>query len=289
MLIGCHVPSFSDYEKMFTYAREVGCECLQMFTKSPRIWQAKPLSDDRISEFKASRRAHDDIPVLIHGAYLLNLIADKPELLEKARNGLANEFVRAQKLGVKDVNVHPGSSKDLNQTDAALRCAESIEIARRLAKETLAAPLCVRIVIENTAGAGSTYGASVEDLAAILHASNLDTDSLGFTIDTAHAWAAGYDLSHAEGWEKFLTVFDERIGLERLQWIHANDSMNELGSRKDRHAWIGEGKIGIEGFQAMCSEPRLNKVGVTCEMPGEMPEKDEVNISLLKAMRDSRE
>lgn len=283
MLIGAHVPTMGDYRKMAAYAHEVGCECVQVFSNSPRSY-AVPPADERVLRQLARARQEAEgraggaavptrapggpctpavVPtfprMLVHAGYLVNLASDNPDQLAKSRDSLVGELARAHALGAAALNVHTGSSKLLPRAEVPARIA------------------------------GDTFGTTMAELGAILReldAAGVPRGQAGVCIDTCHAWAAGYDVSCDGGWSALLDEVDRACGLDRLLWIHANDCKFGRGSCKDRHEWIGRGCIGPEGFRAMVRRPELADVDVVVEMPGEMPEKDAANVGLLKAWRD---
>lgn len=288
MRVGAHVPTFGNYKKMFAYIDLVGCECFQIFSASPRSWGGSLPPQKRIDQMHEGLSARK-IPLLIHTAYLINMVADNAEMYEKSCDALTGEILRAVLLKATALNTHMGSSHLDDKKQVARRCAGMINEAYERAYACYDGPQsdidAVQLVLENTAGAGSTFGRSLEEIADTIEHTGLPVDRLGVTIDTCHAWAAGYDLSSDDGWDSFCQRFDELIGLDRLTWIHANDSVHGCGENKDRHAWIGKGAIGLAGFEAMMTHPGLADTSVVLEMPGEMPEKDQINIDLLKALR----
>lgn len=296
MLIGAHVPAMGDFRKMSAYAASVGCECVQIFSCSPRSYAVPPVSEKTRAQLAQVREPGADPacpPILVHAGYLINLASDDPEQLEKSRDSFAGEIVRARAIGARALNVHTGSSKELPRGKVAARVARVVAEAREMA-EAQAGPQVgeLPVVFEDTVGAGATYGTTVEELAAILdelaRIGRPDSEA-GICIDTCHAWAAGYDVSSHEGWGDLLGRIDAACGLGRLLWIHANDCKFGRGSRKDRHEWIGRGCIGLDGFACMVRCPELAHVDVVVEMPGEMPERDAVNVSLLQRLRDDPE
>lgn len=301
MLIGAHVPTMGDFRKMAAYAQGVGCECVQVFSCSPRSYAVPPLPDKsrrQLDELRAPGASPACPPILVHAGYLVNLASDDPDQLAKSCESFAGEIVRAHAMGAAALNVHAGSSKELPREQVAARIAATVARARQLAEEMAGTRVNeLPVVFEDTAGAGATFGTTVAELAAILHELERlgrPACEAGACIDTCHAWAAGYDLSCAAGWDGLLGEIEELCaplddasgGLARLMWIHANDCKHERGSRKDRHEWIGRGRIGLDGFAHMVRCPELAHVNVVVEMPGEMPEKDEVNVGLLKHLRD---
>ena len=308
MLFGAHVSTAKGYADMARYAQETGCECVQVFAKSPRMWNAKPIPDKRLAEMERLRAEGAIGPVLTHTSYLLNLSGSKDELREKSTFALADELVRASLLGAECANTHLGTSDEQAPEDAraadeavsdearraAVRAGEAIARAWNLAEQELA---CIEeregravgrtcLLLEDTAGAGSVFGSSVAQLAACIEESGLGPERVGITIDTCHAWAAGYDVSGKQGWDDLVGVIDELVGLERFRWVHANDCLRGRGEHIDRHAWIGHGCIGVEGFAAMVADPRLAHLNVACEAPGSLPAKELFNVGILRFLRE---
>lgn len=269
---------------MADYMEIVGCECAQIFAKSPRQWKAKPLDPVAIEEMASLQKAGRVGPLFTHTSYLINLTTTNDELREKSIDALAEELSRGSALGAVGVNTHIGSVPDGDYDAAGERAARSIEEAFKRAggQENLRTML----LLENTAGAGTIFGGDINQLVHVINEADIAPDKLGVTIDSCHAWAYGYDVSGEEGWREIRSILEE-IGLERWKLVHANDCKFGLGARKDRHEWIGRGEIGSEGFRALLHMKEVNHLCLTTEMPGEMPEKDIVNNEALKALRDS--
>ncbi|NTU70316.1 MAG: deoxyribonuclease IV [Coriobacteriia bacterium] len=284
MLLGAHVSVAGGYPKALDYALEVGCECAQIFAKSPRQWRGPSLDPEVAARFIESRMARGFGPVFTHTAYLINPATNDPELREKSIAALADELVRGSLLGAAGVVTHVGNDPAGDPAAAAARvgsaCVEAFERAGGAECKT-------RLLLENTAGAGRTFGSDFDQLGASIAESGLPVDRLGVCLDTCHAWAFGMDVATPEGWREVVSQIETHCGVERLGLIHANDCLFERGSRRDRHAWIGDGHIGSSGFEAMVCVPELAGVCAVTEMPGEVPEKDAVNIGRLSALRDA--
>jgi len=293
MKIGAHISTSGGYEKMTRYAQEVGCESIQIFAKSPRQWKATPMPVQRREELRAARAIYDFGPVLTHTAYLINLTTTNEELYVKSIAALADELVRGAIIEAVGVNTHVGNVPDGDPEAAAGRAARAIEDAFEIADqacEELGISNETRLILENTAGAGSLYGGSVVELCNVIAKTSVARERLGICIDTCHAWAYGYDVSSREGWQELI---DELIAFDMLDlWLfaHANDCKFGRGSKKDRHAWIGEGEIGFDGFRALLrlggEYSGLDDMCILTEMPGEEPAKDIINIEALKALRE---
>jgi deoxyribonuclease-4 len=272
----------SGYLAALDYAESVGCECIQIFAKSPRQWHASPIRRDAAEEFVAARQARDFGPVFTHTAYLINLASADAELWDRSVVALADELLRGALLAASGVVTHVGSDAAKDSVAAARRVASAIKSAFEIAGPEAAE---MRLLLENTAGAGNSFGGAFDELAACIESADMPTARLGICFDTCHAFAYGMSVHTADGWAEVLREMDSTCGLERLGLIHANDCKFERGSHRDRHAWIGDGEIGADGFSAMVGSAALSGVAVCTEMSGEVPEKDVVNIDRLKAMR----
>lgn len=282
MLFGAHVSVADGYLKALDYAESVGCECIQVFAKSPRQWHASPIKRDAAAEFVAARRERGFGPVFTHTAYLINLATEDPELRDRSIRALADELARGAVLEAAGVVTHVGSDPARDPDAAARRVASAIMAAFEVAGSDAAN---VRLLLENTAGAGNSFGGSFAELAACITHVKLPAARLGICLDTCHAFAYGMPVHTAAGWSEVIAEIGSACGLERLGLIHANDCLYERGSHRDRHAWIGDGEIGAVGFEAMVRSPALANTAVCTEMSGEVPDKDAININRLKAMR----
>jgi deoxyribonuclease-4 len=293
MRIGAHISTRGSYQKMARYAEEVGCECIQIFAKSPRTWKASAMPVEKRDEMIAAREIYDFGPVLTHTSYLINISTDKEELYEKSIKALADELVRGAILEAEGVNTHIGNVPDGDFAAAGIRAAHAVERVFVLADEAcgfLGIENNTKLILENTAGAGSSYGGSMSELCAIIAEASTPRERLGICIDTCHAWAYGYDVSTLEGWQEIVDELINAASLDLWLFSHANDCKFPRGSKRDRHAWIGEGEIGFDGFRYLLSlgakYPELDRMCLMTEMPGEEPEKDIINIEALKALRN---
>lgn len=283
MLLGAHISVSGGYAKALAYAESVGCECAQLFAKSPRQWRASAIDPEVAARFRADRETRGFGPIFTHTSYLINPATSDPVLREKSIAALADELVRGSLLGAAGVVSHIGNDPEGNSGAAAARVGEAVVRAFELA----GGEAChTRLLLENTAGAGRTYGSNFEELGACLDAAQLPVDRLGVCLDTCHAWAYGMPVDSPEGWHEMIEGIEGCCGVGRLGLIHANDCLFDRGSKRDRHAWIGDGFIGMEGFRAMVCAPQLADVCVVTEMPGEVPQKDRENIDRLKRLRE---
>lgn len=284
MIFGAHVSVAGGYDKALAYARSVGCECMQIFAKSPRQWRGAAVDPEAAAAFERARADQGFGPLFTHTAYLINLSTTDEVLREKSVAALADELSRAALLGAAGVVTHLGNVPDGDREAAAVRVGAAVVSAFDLA----GGEACrARLLLENTAGAGSTFGSTFAEIGACIDAAGLGPERLGTCFDTCHGWANGYRVDSEAGWRDVIGELAEHVGVERLGLIHANDCLYGAGEHKDRHAWIGDGFIGAEGFSAMVCASELRDVPVVTEMPGEIPDKDVVNIERLIALREA--
>ncbi len=275
MLIGAHVSQAGGLPRAVERGLERGCEAIQIFNQSPRMWRPTAYGED---DFAAFRAAVDPSPidgVLIHAVYLLNCASDDPELRAKSRTSLVQSLRVGAGIGATGVVLHPGSAKT-GDVGAA------IERAGQVIREALEESQDCQLHLENTAGTGGTLGRSIEELAALLAAAG-GGDRIGVCLDSCHLLASGYDVRTAVGLSEALDRFDELIGIQRLRSLHLNDSATALGSNRDRHANIGEGELGEAGAAAFLSEPRFDTLPCVLETPGperQGPTPEEVALCL---------
>lgn len=281
MPIGAHVGVAGGYANAVDYAVSVGCECMQVFAKSPRQWHAKPLDAGVSTAFRERCRATGMGPVLVHTAYLINLGSADDVLWERSYTALADELRRAEALGAAAVVTHTGTEYALAPDRTAARIAAGVDRAW-----SIAGVAGTRLLLENTAAAGTTFGDGPEELGAVLDLLDAARGHVGVCLDTCHAHAAGYDLSGRAAWREVVDAFERCCGMP-IEAIHANDCAYGPGLHKDRHAWIGDGTIGYEGFGWLFAEPVLASLPIITEMPGETPVKDAENVSRLKRLRDA--
>jgi deoxyribonuclease-4 len=238
----------------------IGCNVVQIFTKSPQQWNAKPLDDKVIEPFRAAA-PQLAAPVVAHDSYLINLCAEDTEKLAKSRAAFQDELERCEALGIKYLVTHMGSCGARSEDDAIARYAESLNLILEAVKDFEA-----QIALEVTAGQGKSLGYRFEHFPEIFRQVEKD-DRLVVCFDTCHAFAAGYDLRGKEGFKSVMQQFDDSVGLDRIRVFHLNDSKKELGSRVDRHNHIGEGFIGPEAFGALLTDDRFTDRHKILETP----------------------
>ncbi|NLZ76550.1 MAG: deoxyribonuclease IV [Spirochaetales bacterium] len=260
--IGAHTSIAGGLENALLEARSLNATALGMFTKNQKRWDARPIETEEADRFAEVMRdtGFGSDRILIHGSYLINLGNPDPEKQKRSIRATADELGRAERLGLKLVNVHPGSTLGLVPKE------EGVRIVARGIDEALDRTGSAILVIENTAGSGSNLGSTIEELAGILEAVKR-RGRLGFCLDTCHAHVAGYDLSTVEGFEQLIDRFDRLIGLSFLRGLHLNDAASETGSRRDRHASLGRGTIGWATFEYIVQDPRFAGIPLILETP----------------------
>lgn len=277
ILIGAHTSAAGGLHNALLQGKSIGANTIQLFTCNHRRWENKDLRQEEIDLWKKTLQETGFRKIMSHDSYLINLGAPDPIILEKSRNAFKAEASRCVSLGIDYLNFHPGSAIE----DSVENCLDRIAESLLLMKEIIIDGPTL-LVLEVTAGQGSSVGYLFEHIAHIMDKVG-GKIPLGVCIDTCHIFAAGYDIRTAEGWEKTLDEFDRIVGLANLKAFHLNDSLKDLGSRVDRHAQLGEGKIGIESFQFLMTSPRTQLIPKYLETPGG-PEFWEKEIKLLRSM-----
>lgn len=261
---GAHVSASGGVENAPQNASAIGASAFALFTKNQRQWRAAPLAEKSIAAFRENCAESGFVArhILPHDSYLINLGHPETEGLEKSRDAFTDEMSRCQQLGLDRLNFHPGSHLGRIPVGECLaRIAESIDIALERTRGVTA-------VIENTAGQGTNLGFDFEHLARIIEMVK-DKSRIGVCIDTCHAFAAGYDLSSEAACDRTFEEFDRVVGFGYLRGMHLNDAMKPLGSRVDRHAPLGEGRIGVECFRYIARDSRFDDMPLILETPVE--------------------
>lgn len=279
LILGAHESIAGGMSKAFDRAQSVGCESVQIFVKSNRAWAVKPLTDEDIERFRARAEESGIQPVVGHASYLLNLGTPDEELWKKSRDMLILELQRCEALGVGYLVLHPGAHVGSGEEVGLTR------VAQALGQVHAATPgFSAQILLETTAGQGTSLGYSFDHLAWLL-SHTPEGERLGVCLDTCHVFAAGYELRTLEGYTDTIETFDHVIGLDRLYAIHLNDSKGDLGSRKDRHEHIGKGHIGLDGFRRVMNDPRLAGLPGLLETPKrEDLREDRENLTTLRSL-----
>ncbi len=279
---GVHTSIAGGLHNALITGQQLGCDCLQIFVKNQRQWQAPPLTDEQIERWQAAWRAFPCSPVIAHGTYLVNLAASDRTIRRRSVSAFAQEVQRCAALGVAALVTHPGSHGGAGEAKGIARVVESLkEVLERTGDcETT-------VLLEVTAGQGTSLGYRFEHLAEMI-AGLGNHPRLAVCLDTCHLHAAGYDLTSAEAYEQMAHDLQRSVPLELVRCIHVNDSRKPAGSRVDRHAHIGQGTIGLEGFARLLADERLAGVPRILETPKETApdgrDYDSVNLEVLRGL-----
>lgn len=276
MYFGAHVSIAGGLQNAPLNAADIGCEVFQMFTRSPQGGWVAPLDKKIIAEFKKNCEKGNLKEWYIHTPYFINFASAKPQIKHAAISVVREELERGSALGAKYLMTHLGSYKDLGKENGFKQLVEGLEKMLSGYKGS------TEFLIEISAGAGEIIGDNFEELAEIIHHPKLKKYNIGICYDTQHGFAGGYDCRDSKALDETLKKFDKTIGLDRLKLSHCNDSKTELGSNKDRHEHIGKGLIGLEGFEALLSDKRLQKINFVLETEGDGVVED---LKTLKTMR----
>ncbi|MFH0736544.1 MAG: deoxyribonuclease IV [bacterium] len=278
-LLGAHTSIEGGVGNAIIRAKKLGFNAIQIFTKNNTRWQGKELDENEINKFSAERINSGIDFIVAHDSYLINLCSEDPEMLQKSREAFLDELTRCQMLDVPHLNFHPGTYRVNTEDDAIKLIAESLNLVHQQTNG-----FKVKSMLETTAGQGKAIGYKFEHLRKIIDLIE-EQDRMSVCIDTAHIFAAGYDISKEETYQTVFKDFDEIIGLDRLKCFHMNDSKKGLGTRVDRHEHIGKGFIGLEGFTLLMNDKRLESIPKVLETAkGKEQLEDLENIRVLKSL-----
>jgi deoxyribonuclease IV len=288
--IGIHISIAGGLPNAITRADALGCDCLQIFARNPRGWAARELTQGEIIAFREARERAGLWPLVIHSVYLINLAACDPVLLARSRAVFREELERGLALGADYLVVHPGNCGVASVDVGIATTVESIRIAARGLKLKGAAANAagagrkngLTILIENTAGQGSSIGCRFEQMAEIV--AGVDELPIDVCLDTAHTFTSGYDISTEAGLKSTIRAIDRTFGFDRIKVIHCNDSKVSLGSRVDRHQHIGLGYIGEEAFRRLTHNLKFRRVPFILETPVDKERDEAWNIARLREL-----
>ncbi|OGB93162.1 MAG: deoxyribonuclease IV, partial [candidate division NC10 bacterium RBG_16_65_8] len=259
--LGAHMSIAGGVDTAPLRGREVGCDAIQVFTKSNRQWRSRPLGDEEVEAFRRNVKAAGIGSVVAHDCYLLNLAAPAAAVWKRSVAAFRDELERAERLGIPYLVTHPGSHLAAGETEGIARVAEALNVVHAALPRHR-----VRVLLETTAGQGSSLGYRFEQLAAILEQVEAP-QRVGICLDTCHLFAGGYDIRSPQGYRETMRALAMCVGVARVKAIHLNDSRQGLGSRVDRHAHIGEGRLGLTAFGLLLNDPRFRRVPMILETP----------------------
>jgi deoxyribonuclease-4 len=282
MFLGAHMSISGGLEKAVESIEKIDGTALQIFSRNQRQWKIKPLEEKEICTFRDARKKWGGYPVAVHDSYLINMASPDDGKRLKSAKSFSAEISRTGALGIEYLVTHPGSHLGRGSEEGIKTYVETLDQAIRESEFS-----DVTVLLETTAGQGTNLGSSFEELAAIIEKSSYP-ERLGICFDTCHVFAAGYDFRTEETYRKLFEHIDSLIGLERIKFFHLNDSLNPLGSRKDRHTHIGSGEIGENAFRLIMRDERFSGVPKILETPkgksGDGLEDDLRNLALLKKL-----
>jgi deoxyribonuclease-4 len=278
MWVGCHVSTAGGLVNAIERGEERGCEAIQIFNQSPRMWRPTKYGEEDFAAFREAMDGSKVEAVIIHAVYLINCASTDKELRKKSLDSLVHALRIGDGIGAAGVVLHPGSQKDEPLAPSIKRAAKTISSAL---KDT---DSC-RLLLEQTAGHKGLLARDFDQIADLIDGADGDT-RLGLCLDSCHMFVQGYDITDEEHLAKVLDEADAKVGTERLGAVHVNDAAAPLGSCRDRHANIGKGEMGKKGLAAFLSEPRFEGLPATLETPG--PDKkgtDKKEVTLAKRLR----
>jgi len=283
MLLGAHISIAGGVDKAIERGASLSCTAIQVFTKNSNQWKGRPLRPEEIETFLALRKKNKISAIIAHDSYLINLATSDPDLKEKSINALISEMERCKALEIPCIVIHPGAHLGSGEETGIRNIANALN---RVLQQTEG--WGVAIALETTAGQGTSIGYRFEHLRQIKD-NVQDKDRIKTCLDTCHLFAAGYDISTAEGYHKVISDFDRTVGFDSVACLHVNDSKKGLGSRVDRHEQIGKGHIGIRAFRLLMNDRRFKDIPRIIETPkgkgkGKEMEEDRVNLALLKSL-----
>ncbi len=279
MKVGAHVKASGGVDKAIGRAEDIGAETIQIFSGAPQAWRRKEYRPEEVAAYKAGAAEKGIGPAFVHGVYLVNLATDNEENLAKSLDALVHDMNVCHLLGVKGVIFHIGSHRGVGYEQVFRQVAESV---RKIVDAT---PEDTWLILENSAGMGGAIGSKFEELGKIIR--EVGSLRVKVCLDTQHCFAAGYDLKTKDGLVAAMSEFEAEVGLDRLVAVHANDSKCPLAGGLDRHENIGEGHIGLEGFQNIMSHPAFRNVPFLLETPGFNNQgPDQRNVEILKGLRE---
>jgi deoxyribonuclease-4 len=276
MKFGAHVSVTGGLIKALERALERECETMQIFSQGPRNWTIHHVEREEAHEFRERVEREGISPVILHAPYLLNLSSPYFPLRFKSAWSLIEGAEKGEEIGAHYVVFHPGSSRKAAKRVGLKRLIEALEYVLERTEKIV-------FLLENTAPLGNAVASFIEEISFVIN--SVSSERLGVCLDTAHAYAAGYDLASPQGFKETMKLIEDKLGFEKIKLIHANDSHYPLGSGKDRHAHIGEGFIGLEGFRMLLNFPPFEGLPVILETPHMEREDDMRNLNTLKSLR----
>ncbi|HOX54822.1 MAG: deoxyribonuclease IV [Candidatus Omnitrophica bacterium] len=279
MRLGVHVSIADKIYNSIDRAKALGCNTMQIFSRSPREFRGIPLRIEDCEEFKRRRKKSGIKPIFIHMPYLVNLASPDNKLYRTSIKLYIDSIKDAEALGAEYIVTHMGSHKGSGEENGLRRFSRAINTIFDKTKDSK-----VSILLENTSGSGFSIGHNFKQQKRVIDQIE-DKSRIGICLDTCHAFTAGYDIATKEGSKETVAQLDEQVGLKYLKLIHLNDARDDFGTLRDRHEHIGKGKIGLEGFRNIVNHPKLKNVPFVLETPKASEEDDKMNLKTVKKLR----
>lgn len=277
--LGAHMSIAGGVDLAIFRIREIGGESLQIYTKNQRQWRSPVLTEETVQRFRSRHQESGSMPVAAHDAYLINLASPDPVTIRQSVTAFSDELGRASRLGIPFLVAHPGSHLGKGVSAGIKRFVNHLDRAI-----TLAETEDVMVLLEITAGQGTSLGSNFEEIGSMIDRSRFST-LLGVCFDTCHAFAAGYDIRTPETYSATFDSFNQAIGLDRIRFFHLNDSKHPRGTRVDRHEHIGRGKLGLGSFRLLLNDPRFQCHPMVLETPkGKDLQNDRRNLKVLHSL-----
>jgi len=271
--LGIHLSIGQGLKRTMEEALDLDCNCVQIFSKNPRGWNAGKFDQGGADFVRENRKERGIDPWVVHATYLVNPCSPDEDLYSRSLSSLELEVGRAEAMGADFFVIHPGNTKGSSSQEAINRLQKSLDFL-------LGKFHAISFLVEGMAGRGSELGGDFLELSKIV--SPFAPEKVGICLDTCHLFAAGFDIRTEEGWRSTLDKFFAHIDHQRLGLIHVNDSVYPLGAKKDRHTHLGKGEIGVEGFRAMVNRPELRNIPLILETPGEARKEGQNNLEFLR-------
>jgi deoxyribonuclease IV len=280
LLLGAHMSIAGEINLALERGESIGCTAIQIFTKSNRQWNAKPLTNEEITAFKNAWKQSSIQSVMTHATYLINIGSPNKEIEKKSMDALSMDLNRSSLLAIPYLVLHPGSHTNTDEESCIQRISDNLNILLKKNSN-------ITILLETMAGQGSSVGYTFEHLAEIIKQSDFKKQ-IGVCFDTCHAFAAGYDFRTEKAYTDMWEQFDKTIGLNKLKAFHLNDSKTDIGSRVDRHTHIGKGKIGLKAFKRLVNDPRFFDIPKILETPKDDLKDDKHNMETIIGLLDKK-
>jgi deoxyribonuclease IV len=278
-LFGAHMSAAGGCHNALREAQSRRCDTVQLFTKNASQWSARDFTPEEVRLFRDTLRDSGLRFATAHDSYLINLASPDPALYRRSLEAFTVEVQRAEQLGLSYLVMHPGALVGAAEEDGLARVVRALDDVHARCPG-----YGVQVLLETTAGQGTTLGWRFEQLAAIL-SRTAAPERLGVCFDTCHVFAAGYALAPQEAYLATMAEFDRTVGLDQLKMFHVNDSLKPLGSRVDRHAHIGRGQMGLEPFRSLVNDPRFEDRPMILETPKEEDDHDDMDAVNLEVLR----